>query len=252
MFAQSPTSLKLFKQCPRKYKAQYVEHSLPYVQHPNAARGDKIHKGMELSIKNMFNPSDMPIVWPGDTNLPYVTSQLATIETLIRTGWRPEVELNVATDGYGHDVAYKSKAAWLRCRVDLAMMHPDKDYGILFDHKTGKIYDDDEIQLEANAICMAPRTGLSKFKVMFIYLDEQKVKHFDVAVNTPEPRGLDITGIATCSTPETLIAMHRLAEAFERDNWPAVKNPFCRWRDKKTGVLMGCEVKDCTYGKYGR
>ena len=239
--AETPSKIKTFLKCPLLYNTK-----VPYKQHPNAVRGDKVHLAMESIVLGQDTPyPDVPV--PVDA----MEREGSTVHRLIDHGWVPQVELELATDGYGNNVPYNDPNAWLRGRIDLMLTHPHRDYGIIIDWKTGKIYDEDLIQLECNAIFAAPYTGLQTFYTMFVYLDLNKVKWMKVFVDAPRPRELTRVQAALSHTPKTLVAMHDIATVRETGNWIATPNNFCRWRDKTTGEIMGCEVKGCGYGKYG-
>lgn len=234
MRVESPTSLKTFQQCPYKYRAQYITKELKWVQSDAAARGDALHKLMEKACDSMWDTSG----WADESQEVHdvAFSFYQAIYKLKLNGWLVETELETATDGLGNVTGWSNDdRSWLRSKIDVCATHPDKDYAIIVDWKTGQIYDEDRIQLDVNAMCLKPITGLSNYKVMFAYLDQNVIKNYDVTVDIDNPREFDLLRDAGTKLIDTMIVLDRLRDYTARDFWPKQKNKFCRW----------CGIKNC-------
>lgn len=237
MAAMSPTSLKTFQQCPQKYYRQYITKELEWKQSAAAARGDKLHKIMEEACDLVWKTS----AWLDETQQVHDTaySFWLAVDKLQQNGWSVQTELETAIDGMGNATGWWDKDSWLRSKIDVCATHPNKDYAIVIDWKTGKVYDEDKIQLDVNAMTLKPITGLSNYKVMFAYLDQNIIKNYDVVVDLDKPREFDILKDAGTKLMDTMLVIHTLKDYTARDFWPCTKNKFCNW----------CGVKDCKKGK---
>lgn len=229
MRCESPTSLKTFQQCARKYHAQYITKELEWVQSDAAARGDRLHKLMEESINRGWDVLD----WQDTLEPPNVYdtaySFYQAIIKLKSSGWNIQTELETATDGLGNSTEWWGTDSWLRSKIDVCATHPNKDYAIVIDIKTGKVYDDMKIQLDINAITLKPIIGLSNYKVMFAYLDQNLVKNYDVVVDLDKPREFDPLRNAGTKLIDTMMVIHTLKDYTTRNFWPCTKNKFCNW-----------------------
>lgn len=227
MRTESPTSLKVFQQCPRKYQAQYVTKELPWVQSAAAARGDKIHKLMEFACGGMWESIDWPAAEMQIRSTAY--KNIIAIERLKDVGWKVEVELQTATDGLGNKTGWWDENSWMRSKIDICATHPCMDYAIIIDWKTGKIYGEDRIQLDINAMCLKPITGLDKYLVMFAYLDQDVVKDYNVVVDLNQPKLFDRVTNRESKLLDTMLVIDSLKESYVKDFWPEKKNKFCSW-----------------------
>lgn len=233
MRTESPTSLKTFQQCPHKYHAQYITKELKWEQSPAAARGDRLHKIMEDGCSRGVFPIADSLesleLWGTVYNF------CEAVNKLKQTGWQVQTELETATDGLGNPTGWWDNNSWLRSKIDVCATHPDKDYAVIIDWKTGKIYDEDRIQLDVNAMTLKPITGLSNYKVMFAYLDQNIIKNYDVVVDLDKPREFDLLRDAGTKLIDTMVIINTLKDYTARDFWPEKKNKFCNW----------CGVNNC-------
>lgn len=235
MRCESPTSLKVFHQCARKYHAQYITKELPWMQSEAAARGDRLHKLMEEAINRGWE--DVSWYQTEEPSNVYNTAYnfYEAIIKLKDSGWNIQTELETATDGLGNSTEWWGKDSWLRSKIDVCATHPNKDFAIVIDWKTGKIYDEDRIQLDVNAITLKPITGFNNYKVMFAYLDQNIIKNYDVTVDLDKPREFDLLHNAGTKLMDIMVVIHTLKDYTARNFWPCTKNKFCNW----------CKVKDC-------
>lgn len=229
-FALSPSAIKTFQKCPYQFYAKYIEGSLPYTQSEAAARGDKLHKAMERSlVSGVFE-------WPEVATERAARSFFETCGKLRRTGWDLHVEANAATTRDGRACEYKDKPPvnFLRSRIDLYATHPDHDFVIVVDWKTGKVWDLDTVQLVVNALCLKAVTGKRKYKMCFAYLDQDKI--VDHSLDVP------LVPFDEYDKPQVdahfaglYWTIHNMFACETEGLWPKKPNRFCRW----------CGVKDC-------
>jgi len=118
----SPSSLDTWTNCPRLWKAKYIDKVVPYVENPAAARGTEIHTKLENGVKSGTPPKD---VWapPG------------LIEALHTKGALVEEKMGLTTKG--EVVPFNSPDAKLRGVMDVYLQVGNQ--ALIIDWKTGKV-----------------------------------------------------------------------------------------------------------------
>ena len=227
----SPSNLKTFRDCPRKFQAKYITKEVKFVQTPAAARGEQLHTLMESAVKHGWES----IQWPEPANIEHARGFIQTIWNLKASGWSVKAELEAATDGLGNVTGWWDKPPqnFIRSKIDVCATHPDKDYAIIIDWKTGKVYDTDLIQLAVNALCLYPITGKTKYQAMFAYLDSGTVRDASLEIDILHPATYELKDNSPLY--DVMQTIRNLKQAYDEDKWPMVKNKFCHW----------CDVPDC-------
>lgn len=236
-FVFSPSNLKTFVQCPYKFKAMNVDKTVPYVQNEAAKRGERLHSLMETAVNLGWDAVAKD--YNDEKSHDNAYKFIQTVWGLKKQGWIVKTETEFATDGYGNPVGYWDKAPqnFLRCRIDLWAVHPDKATTIILDWKTGKAYDADRLQLQANAVCMKAQFKTDKYMVAFCYLDSGAVKSEEIDVHGINLFESDPLKFASSPCIELMNAVDDARRAFAENKFIKTKNRFCKW----------CAVKDCEY-----
>jgi hypothetical protein len=230
----SPTALKTFATCPRKYQAMYITKEVKYTQSPAAVRGDKLHTLMEAACREGWNT----IQWPEAGNMQHARGFVQAVANLKAAGWlvRPELQTAVSRDGKTKDWFDKAPESFLRSRIDICATNPAFPYAIVIDWKTGKKYDVDTIQLAINAMCLQPQTGISDYKMMFAYLDSgDVVEHSCHLPPVPFSRYGEVVHQLHPDVAKVYELIGTLEEQYKVDVWPEKANRFCDW----------CDVQSC-------
>ena len=152
----SATSLKTWDNCPRLYKAKYIDKIIPYVPNAAADRGIKIHEELEECVKTGSKPS----VWTPE----------GLIDTLHKA--KASVEGEIAVDRSFAPVPYKSKDAWLRGKIDVRLTRGDK--ALVIDWKTGKVRPD-KIQADVYTAMIQHVEKVEKVDFRLVYVDQKQV-----------------------------------------------------------------------------
>lgn len=165
----SASSLETWQNCPRLWKAKYVQKLVPYVEHPAAARGTEIHEKLENGIKTGTPPED---VW----------TPKGLIESLHRKG--AQVEEKMGVDADGQPVAFQSDQAKLRGVMDVYL--PETKRAVVIDWKTGKVRPK-KIQADvyttfARAL-LGPDTDVA---FRFVYVDQHQTVALDRDADAPK------------------------------------------------------------------
>ena len=120
----SHTALEQFKNCPRQYHAERVEKRFPYVEGPEAAYGNRVHKDFEDRIL-----IGKPL--PAD-----VQSHELYLSRLIELPGIGEAEQKIALNTRGQPCGYWDADVWYRGKVDYLKINGDM--ARVYDWKTGK------------------------------------------------------------------------------------------------------------------
>ena len=147
----SATSLKTWDNCPRLYKAKYIDKVLPFVTHPAAQRGVEIHAKLEEAVAT----GTAPDVWTPEGLVPALHAAGA------------EVEVSLGITREGTPCGYADDAVWLRGKIDVLVRKPDK--ALVCDWKTGKVRPD-KIQADMYTALVG---GPVEFRL--VYVDQRQV-----------------------------------------------------------------------------
>lgn len=226
LFALSPTAIKMYHQCPYKFEQMYVKHTIQRTQSDAAARGDIIHKNMEASLKTgQFYYTDTKTIGAAQKFFKACTA-------LQDAGWTLHIEESVAMSRDGKPTQYADKppVSLLRCKIDVYATHPAHDFAVVIDWKTGKIWDEDTLQLHVNALCLQAHTGLQKYKMCFAYLDQDKI--VEHSINLPEyPFAEYKNHVSTIDSKLSglYFTVNNIEESFKDNLWIKRPNKFCQW-----------------------
>lgn len=242
-FIFSPSNLKTFVQCPAKFKAMNIDKTVPYVQSEQAKRGEQLHALMETAINHGWEA----VQWTDAKSQPHAHKFTGIIRGLMDNGYEVHTEVGVATDGYGHGLDYWAKAPqnFLRCRIDVLLLNKEKGNAIIFDHKTGKKYGADALQLQANAVCVRDTYGISKFITIFDYLDSGDMVKETIDVSGVDLRETDPLKFASSPCLELLNAVSDAQRALSMNKFIPTKNRFCSYCPLYEGGM--CIHSDHTY-----
>lgn len=214
----SHSALDQFKNCPRAYHAHRVEKSIPYVEGPEAAYGNIVHKHFEDRLRH-------GVVLPPD--LQSHELYLARLEALPGVG---EAEQEIALNRRGQPCGYWDADVWYRGKVDYTKVH--LDMGRVYDWKTGKPHQK-LLQLYEYALWM-----LLKHPAMTkVYCEFYWTK----APSTP-------TGVTVMRSqiPEIwnmlLPDLKQMVEAYRTDIWQPRPSGLCK---------RHCAVSDCEFNGLG-
>lgn len=235
----SPSALKAFSQCPYKFYATYIGKTVEYHQGEAAARGERLHDLMEHAINERWDAARFAAQWDDAKSRPHAERFAGMFHSLMDSGWAVRTEYAIATDGHGGRVDFwdKTDANFMRCRIDVMMTHPDSDVVLIFDHKTGRRYESDRIQLQVNAACLVPYTGKTRYTVSFDYLDSGDLVTEDIDVSGLDLSESDPLRYAQSPCPELAHTLAELGDARKSGAWAKRRNRFCRW----------CGATDCEF-----
>jgi RecB family exonuclease len=227
----SPSSLKLYLQCPALYKARYITREYRPGTNRYLERGIRVHKLIEDEL-NGLSPD-----WAAEPAVRRnVAPLLERIARLRDQGFEARAELEAALDAAGGRVGWWDPAV-LRSKIDLLLYHPGRDRRMIIDWKTGHTPGDPDVQLAINALCLYPDLGPGHYDAFFVYVDSgRETRHaFDLALPEFRPGGLTPELARGSGAAYALGRFLELLDAHGRDDFPATPNDRCRW----------CEWRGC-------
>lgn len=224
---QTHSSLQTFDLCPRQYDAKYRTKSVKFVQSYEGEWGDKAHNNLETYIK-----SSGKYQYPSEVNKDTGQNQTdyawigETILTRARNrGGYVLAERNFAI-GYDRDTAdYWDKKGWLRGKIDVTVIYPERREAEVYDLKTGK-KKDDPLQLDLYSVsAMLDYCNVDRVRSGYIWSKLDPTKAID------KPRVYtrdDIQPILNTFESKTREVQH----AWDTGTFPPKPNFLCKnWCD---------------------
>jgi RecB family exonuclease len=190
--AFSPSKIKLYEQCPLKYKFIYID-KLPEPPNPHASRGTMLHAELENAMKD---------------GLPLLSENTQWLEPQIKH-WK---ELNAESE-----MIFAVDENWQRCEMDnpkalvrgiIDLFYKDGVTATVRDFKSGKQRDySDQVKLYATVImCIMPE--IEEVQLRIDYLDLKKTERYESVTREqlPELRAyfqdkMDMVGKDTIFAP---------------------------------------------------
>lgn len=140
--AHSYSSLKAFETCPRQYHEVRVLKLHPFVETEERRYGNRLHKAAELYVK-----SGTPLQPEFDFIKPLLDTLIAKAGAKM-----PEQELCVTPKL--HPTGWWDADGYLRGKVDLVVLQPERRHAYVVDYKTGKDKHIDTDQLDICALLL--------------------------------------------------------------------------------------------------
>lgn len=138
MKAQSYSSLSAFETCARQFHEVRVLKKYPFVETDEQRYGNRLHKAAELYVKDGT---------PLEPEFVHIQPLLDTL--MAKPGAKmPEQELCVTPKL--HPTGWWDRDGYLRGKVDLVILQPERKHAFVVDYKTGK---DKYIDMDQLDIC---------------------------------------------------------------------------------------------------
>lgn len=151
----SLTKLKMFEQCPAKYKYRYLDH-IQEAKSGAAARGTETHSTVE---RFLLGEVELP---------PELTHWHSLLSGLKTKTMFPELKL--ALDKDWKPVEWGSPDVWWNGVLDLLVLASPE--ATIYDWKTGKIWPDHDEQKDIYTIAtFATHSEMSQVRAIHVYLD---------------------------------------------------------------------------------
>lgn len=217
----SYSALSTFEQCPRRYKHKYHD-KLADPRTPALERGIIVHEQLEHALRGrIVEKQKKRRGW-----MEGVLDRYAKIDRV-----RPEVALHLdkrwrhvrERDGF-----YVPPGTYVTGKLDV--LAP----GFLADYKTGKIYTDKhEDQAHLYATMAASVTGILRWAVELVYVDQEHIDPFEIVFDDPEGESLEDARASWTERAEKM----RTAREFPKE--PSRLCDWCPFHRSKGGPCDG-------------
>ena len=216
--AWSYSRIRTFRQCPLRLYWQSIApkgERLPYVQSEAAARGERLHKHLEVCARRAITQGDSAI---GD---PEIAHAVPVIHAFVREYDEIYPERRTALNAQMQKVGYFASDVMMRCGLDLTGIKGDR--AGLIDWKSGgkegRLKADDQLELFAGVIfTLHPQVDVVETAYMFLDHKESIPETFHRQDNE-------------YIWQKFLDEAELIQIAYERNEWPARKSVLCGWCD---------------------
>ena len=219
-YAYSYSMLKNFETCPRQYHEVRVLKKYPYVETEEQRYGNRLHKAAELYVKDGI---------PLELEFEFIKPLLDTL--IAKAGMKlAEQELCVSPDL--QPIGWWSHDGYLRGKVDLVVLQPERKHAFVVDYKSGKDKYIDTDQLDICALLLFEHhPWLEVVSGGLLYVGANTL-HRHTTMRTDAKR--------LWSQYRDRLA--RIEEAFESNVWNPKQSGLCR----KHCVCVECEFNGST------
>jgi hypothetical protein len=151
----SYSRIKVWVECPRKYKAIYIDKSVKRTDSPALARGRELHERLEAAVKTGTPPSNITLP-PG------------LIETLHRGQAKAEIGFGIDENGQPvQDV----KRSFLGGYLDAFLLVTQR--AMVLDWKSGR-FNPDPLQADVYSVLVRANTDAKHVEFVWVYVDASR------------------------------------------------------------------------------
>jgi hypothetical protein len=203
----SYTLLKTADTCLYKCYRQYIKRDLPFDKTPEIEYGNKVHEAMEYRLGGKPLPNEM-LHWE------------PLVAVYAERNAKSEKKTGITRDC--KPTGFFDKDVWLRCKIDVTMLHGNAVF--LADFKTGNSKYEDSFELEIQALTLkAAIPQIERIAGHYAWMKENRVGQIH-----------DLSDFnSTWAKINNKVEVIEDAQA--SGEWPKTKSPLCGW----------CNVKDC-------
>lgn len=229
---QTHSSLQTFELCAKQYAEKYVYKTIKFQQSYDGWWGDLGHTNLETYLKTNGRHvySNEVHEQNGERQQDYQWIGEMLLHRAKQRGGYVLAERKFAI-GYDRDTSdYWDKSTWLRGKIDVTIIYPERREAEVFDLKLGR-KKDDSLQVDLYSVsAMLDYTNVDTVKAGYIWAKLPPAK----AVDKPNVYTRDsIQPILNTFAAKTADVKH----AWETGNFPPRPNPLCKkWCD-----VMTCE-----------
>jgi|TARA_R110000765_G_scaffold351263_5_gene441229 hypothetical protein len=202
--AHSYSAFKQFSNCPKQYQMQRITRVVKPSFGEASIYGNRIHEQLEHRLRDK-------------TSLPAESSKYELLcQSFEELPGHLLVEQEMTLDNNLQPVGWWDKAAWLRVKADVLILH--KDTAVVSDWKTGK-HRPDNFQLEILTACTFKHyPDIKKVRGSFVWLKDMRMDHVDYT-RDDEPTLWN----------KIYADVSRIEAAVKEDTWPAKPSGLCPW-----------------------
>lgn len=167
MPTRSYTNIKMFSQCPHKYKVMIIDKSIPFSTTREQQSGIDVHAALEAAVsKGTALPTEF-------SQYKVIVDKICSMSGQILCEHRLAIKTDLSPAGYF------DKDTWYRGILDVLVI--DGDTARIMDYKEGNDAYQDDDQLRENAILVFSNyPKVDTIKASFIYLQMGRVTLLEI------------------------------------------------------------------------
>lgn len=217
MPTRSYTNIKMFSQCPHKYKTMIIDKSIPFSTTREQQSGIDVHAALEAAVsKGVALP-------PQFSDYQVIVDKIRSMPGQIFCEHRLAIKTDLAPSGYF------DKDAWYRGILDVLVV--ENNSARIMDYKEGNDAYQDDDQLRENAILVFSNfPNVDTIKASFIYLQMGRITLLEIKRDQMEDLVLKVS--------KKEVPMLR---AEKMNSFPMQKSHLCNY----------CQVNTCRYYNRG-
>lgn len=216
-FVCSPSNMSTYKLCPRRFQGSSLTGELPWKPSKAKSRGTLVHECVETGLKHGVHK--LPVL-PAGVDGYYITQKINEARGMIVDGGHLYTEHEMTLN---HRMRPALEGWWdndaiLRAKADALVLPPEPEPLLLIDTKTGNKYDSDHFQLRVEALLAHLIYNRAVVNYEYWYVDSGETEDGSIDFRN---------GLAPVQ--DVIDLMNRMKVAITENNFPALKNRFCRW-----------------------
>ena len=226
-FVFSPSNLMSYAACPKRFWGQSISKTIKWKASSQKSRGTLVHSCLQKAVDE-----GMAAVknWPDGLDGMRVQQVVDSLRALGEKGAKvwTEHEMVVGKDMKPAKRGWWDEDAFFRCKADVCLLSPEGSSALLIDWKTGRKWDENAMQLRAEALLVHLFHGAKRVTWSYEYVDTGETT-----------RGVcDFTnGLAPVQ--DIVHLMKDARQAIKTGAFLPQKNRFCRFCDFHQTPLCG-------------
>lgn len=157
------TNLNTYRNCPFQFQQRYVTHWAPFVGSAKSEAGTRAHEAMErrASKQKIPLPDDLKNLEPFAAALDHLPPGVELF-----------VEQQLALSTEGQACGFFDEKVFIRGKVDVLLLNREQSRALIWDWKTGRVWDNDPLELGIFACLVQKKFGVKHIDGQFIWLKD--------------------------------------------------------------------------------
>lgn len=217
MVVFSPSNMKTYLDCPRRFQAQSITKEIKWQASKQKSRGTLVHNALEKALTAGW---EKVITWPEGMDMSFVQQKILTARQLIALGSELFVEHELTVNSKLQPTDWWGADAMLRAKADALILPPGDAPAMLIDFKTGKKWDEDDFQLRVECLLVHLIYHKPVVQYSYWYVDTADTSSGTIDFDNGYEPVRDI-----------MDTMRDMKQDIMSNNFPPKKNRFCKWCD---------------------
>lgn len=215
MVVMSPSNMKTFMDCPRKFQAQSITKELKWQASKQKSRGTLVHNALERALKSGW---DSVLTWPDGMDMDFTRQKVQMARQLIALGSELCIEQELTVNQHLKPTDWWGEDAMLRAKADALILPPGDAPAMLIDFKTGKKWDDEDFQLRVECLLVHLIYNKPVVQYSYWYVDSADTASGIIDFDNGISPVMDI-----------LEVMKDMKQTIASNAYMPKKNRFCKW-----------------------